>query len=102
MTKFLAFIALMIVGIPTTLLSGLVFSDLWRWFVVPIFHVPALTYLQAVGVMYVTSYCVRRLKTSTERDEDQSILAYMGSVMIGGVLTNLLFWSFGAAWHQFI
>lgn len=55
MKTFFGIIMLFVIGIPITLFGGVVFSDFWRWFIVPVFDAPALTYLQAVGVM-LTAY----------------------------------------------
>lgn len=55
-----------------TLVSGLVLAVLWGWFMVPIFKLPELTMMQAVGIGYVVSYMTQRVDMSS-KDEENSI-----------------------------
>jgi membrane protein CcdC involved in cytochrome C biogenesis len=52
--------------------SGFVCSTLWAWFIVPIFGLPALNILQAIGVGLVVSFFTLRLKDLREEMKDQS------------------------------
>lgn len=46
---------LLAVMVTATLLDGWVISVLWAWFMVPIFDLPTLTLVQAIGVGVVVS-----------------------------------------------
>lgn len=39
-----------------SILNGIVLADLWLWFVVPIFHLPILQTVQAMGLALIVSY----------------------------------------------
>lgn len=41
--------------IASMLLNGYAFSVLWGWFIVPVFGVPALSVMQAVGIATLIS-----------------------------------------------
>lgn len=36
--------------LPVSFLSGWVLRQLWEWFIIPVFHLPALTAWQGVGI----------------------------------------------------
>lgn len=46
----------------TSVLRGYVLSILWAWFMVPIFHLPELTIVQAIGVSFVVSFFTTTIK----------------------------------------
>lgn len=57
--------ALIVVGFcllaaATTIWSGYVLSYLWLWFAVPLFGLPALGTVQAIGVVYVVGFLTAR------------------------------------------
>lgn len=39
----------------SAIFNGWIFSNLWLWFIVPIFHLPELGIAQAIGVSFVVS-----------------------------------------------
>jgi hypothetical protein len=45
-------------------------SKLWGWFIVPIFGVPALGYVQACGVRFAVRFFVQSTKLKKEDKED--------------------------------
>lgn len=49
MKNIITYLSLLILG---TLMSGLVSSILWGWFLVPVFHAPKLGIISAVGVCF--------------------------------------------------
>lgn len=54
-----ALFAIVAVGgwiVAMTLLRGWVFSLLWQWFIVPIFHLPAIGVAQAIAISLVVSH----------------------------------------------
>ena len=68
-----------------SILNGYVLSVLWVWFVVPIFGLPALSIISAIGVSMVVSYLTYHdagyKKEKTEADLTRSF-AHMVAVMI--------------------
>ena len=61
-----------------SLVNGLVMSLLWAWFMVPIFHLPALTIPGAIGVSLLISYCTyegRKDDTATMHDHLSRLVA---------------------------
>ena len=49
--------------------DGLVFSYIWKWFVVPIFGLPVLTVPQSIGIIIVTAFLTSR-PTSKDLEGD--------------------------------
>jgi len=49
-------------------LTGFVLSQLWAWFIVPVFHVSELTVAQAIGVALVAGFVTHKPDLS-EGDE---------------------------------
>ncbi len=47
---------LLILIIAAPIVNGLVFTQLWAWFIIPVFHVDPITLVQAVGLMAIFSY----------------------------------------------
>ena len=52
--------------------NGYVCAKLWGWFIVPIFGMPTLSILQAVGVGLVVAFFTFRLKDLHEDKKDDS------------------------------
>jgi hypothetical protein len=44
-------------------------SWLWLWFVVPIFHLPALNIVQAIGISMVVGFLTMQMSTAKEEDD---------------------------------
>lgn len=61
-------VALAAVGIVgSVFVDGFVISTLWRWFVLPLFSLPALTVAQAVGL----ALCVRAIRPVIIEHDDK-------------------------------
>lgn len=95
-------IAIFVIGIPITMLGGVVLSDLWRWFIVPIFHLPTFNFMQAVGIAYVAGFFKVGLATRQAFDLGDAPILSAFSSMIGTALGYLLLWGLGAIWAHFI
>lgn len=54
METFGKIITYFLVGILAVILGGFVFTQLWGWFVVPVFGLTQLTIVQAIGLTMVT------------------------------------------------
>lgn len=70
-----------IVDLIALLFGGWVLSLLWGWFLVPVFHLPVLTVLQAIGVTLVVSLLTHRYSfnefagTSSQEGMDESTMS---------------------------
>lgn len=53
----------------SSILNGYVLSVLWGWFMVPTFHVPALTLAPAIGLAMVVSYLTYQISDCEESDK---------------------------------
>lgn len=70
-TLFVALFAAPIVAL-FLLLTGLVVSDLWEWFIVPIFGLEPLTFGQAIGLSLFLSFtCKHHKLTKTEEEKEK-------------------------------
>ena len=56
------------------MLNGWVFSILWKWFVIPIFNLPALTVVQSIGLGMVVAMFNGKDKFSSDKKSDQESL----------------------------
>lgn len=79
----------------STLVSGLVLAVLWGWFIVPIFKLPELTTVQAIGVGYVVSYLTQRLDMSSNKGEEESVGLKLGKLFAAATGKAIIFLAFG-------
>lgn len=97
MNKLIGCIGLVVITIVTivyaTFTGGLVIAALWGWFMVPIFKLPELTIMQAIGVGYVVSYIVTRVDPNikTEENSPYLILAKSLAISTGKAVVFLVF-----------
>lgn len=73
-------IILMILGgalvlVLSSMLRGYVLTWLWLWFVVPVFHLPELGIVQAIGISGVVTLLTAR--TSAYDDSDRKKKAFL-------------------------
>lgn len=71
----MAFIISLLLFAPMILLGGYTFSTLWGWFIVPVFAAPALTVMQAAGLMLVKSFLFFTLRDLNKAMERKSTVA---------------------------
>lgn len=65
-----AAIVIGIVFIYSTLLSGLILYKFWGWFILPVFTtLPALTFVQAIGIMFVIGLFKSNFSGENIKDE---------------------------------
>ena len=68
--------AMAIVGVSVAW-DGYVLSILWRWFAVPLFHLPVLTIAQAIGVSVIVALLTKQYVPSKKGDDtDWGALMY--------------------------
>jgi len=72
---------------------GYVLSILWSWFILPVFNLPSLSVVQAIGVMIV----FRSLSnyTATKEDKEETTSQKVAKVIVGLVWPWLFL---GTAW----
>jgi hypothetical protein len=52
--------------------NGMVFVALWNWFIVPVFHTPIITVVQALGIILLFGFLTKEFKyDNTEKDNEQ-------------------------------
>lgn len=80
-----------------TLLSGVVFMQLWGWFVVQTFHAPSLHLAQAIGIALVVRYLTYQTPMSKQEGR-----APFGEQLATSIAALLFLW--GIAWvvHLFL
>lgn len=93
----IAFLILMLVAIPLTLLRGLVLSDLIGWFTP--FHVGVV---QAIGISIIATLFTFHLKKKNYAREEGDNTANAAGLLISGLLTTLICWFFGYIWSLFL
>lgn len=95
MIVVLGCVGLLAVALVATVLHGWALALLWAWFVVPVFGLPTLTYLQAIGLALVFSMFVTT-KRSSETKQDTwegavaSLLTPFLVVGMGWILTMFM------------
>jgi putative Mn2+ efflux pump MntP len=62
---FLVLETVFIIGI-YSVLNGWVLTILWNWFIIPVFHLPQLTIVQAIGVVMVIGYLTKEVDINKE------------------------------------
>lgn len=87
-------IAILLV-IPGVLLKGLVFSQLWTWFIMPTFNVPPISVPVAIGI----SICVNVLRFNPATKSEQNELS---TTLFLSVAEPLIALCFGWIVHLFI
>lgn len=104
----MSFLVNFILSIPKSLAAGFVLSKLWVWFVVPVFGLPAFSYMQAVGLMQVVSFAqvnlvaaiIRIMPEKEKKDKDISSEIAMALVWL--LFLYPLGLAVGYAWHRAI
>lgn len=97
-----AFVLIMAASFASAMLGGVVLSDLWEWFVVPL-GPPPITTVHAIGLLWVFFIFSMRLKRES-RDKKPGDEWWAESIfsLAYSVFGYLTCWAFGAIWHQFM
>lgn len=97
MGKFIAFILILLISIPISLLRGVVLVDLLEWFT-PI----RIGVVQAIGISIIFGMFTFGLKRETyDKDEGDNLANAIG-LLISGLLYTLAAWLFGYVWSLFL
>lgn len=80
-----AYLLSLLVAPFTMAFSGWALSIVWAWFVSPIFGVPRLSVLQAIGLGMVASYLTRDVPPDSDRDPLEMVLTNTFVVILRGL-----------------
>jgi hypothetical protein len=64
-----SFIVALVLG---SIFNGYALSVLWGWFVVPVFHLPVLTVVPAIGIAMVVGYLTHQTEPDVEEKERET------------------------------
>lgn len=92
---FGAIFALPIFMIASSALNGWVLMHLWEWFMVSIFHLPAITIWQAVGVSTTIGFLTHQMQTGKDPRG-------FGTIISTAILTQFLTLGFGWVIHTWM
>lgn len=84
-------VAMLFIGIPIALYWAWAGTILWGWFIVPIFHVPAISVLQMYGVVLTLSVIRPTLPTTQQQWGTMCIFVTIGpllSLAVGHVVKS--------------
>jgi hypothetical protein len=93
--------AAVLMAIISTVVNGWALSLLWAWFVVPIFELPDLSLMQAIGIAMIINFSTSNLakeKIQAEKGWPDIIGNYLGgaigypviSVYVGWIISSLM------------
>jgi hypothetical protein len=85
-----------------SILNGWVLVWLWRWFIIPTFHLSDLSMAYAIGIALTITFLARQVEHCKHKDEDKGT-GYQTVVALGEiVLRPLLALCIGWIVHQFV
>ena len=94
-------IVILVAAVGATLLNGWALSILWGWFVVPLFNLPALPVLYAIGIGFIASL-LRPTPTTSEKEDKEDIAVRIVKAITQIVALPLSAVLFGWIVHSFI
>lgn len=99
--------------VAATILSGVIFSRMWGWFVVPVFPtMPQIDYMHGVGILSIVSFTmtawftsimfeIAEIKAAAKGDEGAEVSGLRRAVIVLFIVYPVAF--LGAyVWHCFI
>lgn len=81
MEKFGKFMAIVLVMTISPIIAGFTLSKLWFWFVVPIFQVPQLRVVEAIGIIFLINFIMAR------RDKNATLDTFWDELGVGIIFT---------------
>lgn len=97
---FGGFVGVVILMVFSAICNGYALSILWGWFVVPVFGLPQLTVVSAIGIAMIVSYLTREI--DGEKNKDKGFGAKMLEGTIVAVLKPSFALLFGYIVHSFM
>lgn len=79
-------------------LNGVALQLLWGWFIIPIFHLPPLSLLQAIGVGMVVSFLTKQYIPKGEGEGENET----GKIILHIILSPLVAIVIGWIIHSFM
>lgn len=70
-------------------LSALTFGQLWFWYVVPVFNLPALTFAQSAGIVLVIGFATHQVNLSS-LDEDRQFAKIAADSLVHPTLVLII------------
>lgn len=80
---------LLVTAFPVLIWAGYVLSDLWQWFIVPVFHLPPMSAAEAAGVMMISGMLFRRSESG------QRTASEVATLQAATVLLSAYVWAAG-------
>jgi len=77
-------------------LKGIALQMLWRWFIIPIFHLSPLSLLQAIGIAMVVGFLTKQhIPTSKEPDAKKELVLHafiqpIAVIIVGWIIHSLM------------
>ena len=93
-----SFILALVLG---SIFNGYALSVLWGWFVVPVFHLPVLTVVPAIGIAMVVGYLTHQTEPDVE-EKDRSAGEKVGRLCMLVFFRPLFALFFGWIVHLFM
>ncbi len=97
--KFVSVLALLVFS---SIFNGYALSILWGWFMVPVFHLPQLSLVPAIGISMVVGYLTQQSPEAKKKNDEVST----GMIILNGVLWAVFKPSFallfGSIVHSFM
>jgi len=88
-----AIIALGIFIFSVTVLRGYTLTVLWKWFIIPMFHLPPITMIQAIALMLVINFLFKDTKVDwKKKTEPSEFLSSIGTVILQCGMILLIGW----------
>lgn len=95
------FALFLVLGVPLLLLRGVVFQDLWGWFVTPAFGIQAFSLPICIGLMYVVSFANPNFNGALDDDDDSSTERSLTKFFFV-TFYSLMVWGYGAIIASFV
>ena len=89
-----ALIAIPVILVLSSVLNGFVLTILWKWFMIPVFSLPAINVPQAIGISMLISFLTHQQNGNKKEDKEQFELWV--SLLFNALLNPLLV--LGIAW----
>jgi len=81
----LALLAIPVIIVVSAIANGFVLTKLWSWFIVPVFELPALSLVPAIGLGMVIGFLTYQYTNSDSKKEDKSLV----EALIASTLTAI-------------
>ena len=91
MKSFKIGMAMAVSIVVTHALNGFMLSTLWEWFVLPVFPVSQLEFLQAIGICIVVNFLVMKNKDLVSDEDCDHINDMLETMLKYSVYCGLLF-----------